>query len=104
MVVISHDVKGVSYEESDDYDRSFLLHLFTAPAEPSCFASMVVTLQGYKAGMVTPTQPTISRMISYRSSTFFPTAEKKENMKIDLKKQEGVVGLPGSHLSFPSVP
>jgi hypothetical protein len=44
MVVISHDVKGVSYEESDDYDRSFLLHLFTAPAEPSCFASMVVTL------------------------------------------------------------
>jgi hypothetical protein len=28
----------------------FLLRLFTVPAEPSCFASSVVTPRGYKAG------------------------------------------------------
>jgi hypothetical protein len=85
--------------------RSFLLCLFTAPAEPSRFASLVVTPRGYKAGVVAHIQPTSSRTISHHSSASFPLAKKKEeNREIELKKQEGVVELTGSHLSFPSVP
>jgi hypothetical protein len=52
--------------------------IFTALAEPSHFASSVVTPWGYKASMVAPTQPKSSRMISHHSSTSFPMAEKKE--------------------------
>jgi hypothetical protein len=51
--------------------------VFTAPMEPSLLASSVVTLWGYKAGMVTPAQSTSSRTISHRSSTSFPTTEKE---------------------------
>jgi hypothetical protein len=85
--------------------KIILLHFFTASTEPSRFASSVVTPWGYKAGMVSPAQPTSSCTISHRSSASFPMAEKKEeNRETDLKKQEGVVELTGSHLSFPSVP
>jgi hypothetical protein len=57
---------------------SFLLRLSTASVEPSCFAYSVVTPQGYKAGVVTPMQPTSSCTISHHSSASFPMAEKKE--------------------------
>jgi hypothetical protein len=44
-------------------------------------------------------------MISHHSSASFPIAKKKEeNRETDLTKQEGVVELLGSRLSFPSVP
>jgi hypothetical protein len=44
-------------------------------------------------------------MISHRSFTSFPTAEKKEeNRETNLKKEEGVVEFMGSRLSFPYVP
>jgi hypothetical protein len=44
-------------------------------------------------------------MISHNSSTSFLTAEKKEEIEKQIeKKQEGVVELMGSCLSFPSVP
>jgi hypothetical protein len=83
----------------------FLLRLFITPAEPSRFASSVVTTRSYKAGMATPAQPTSSCMISHRSFTSFPMAEKKEeNRETNLKKEEGVVEFTGSHLSFPYVP
>jgi hypothetical protein len=78
---------------------------FTTPVEPRHFASSVVSLRGYKAGVVAPVQPTSSRMISHHSSASFPTTEKKEeNREIDMKKQEGVVELMGNHLVFPYVP
>jgi hypothetical protein len=57
------------------HKNHFLLRLFTVSVEPCHFASSIVTLWGYKVGMVTPVQPTSSRMISHRSSTSFPTSE-----------------------------
>jgi hypothetical protein len=66
------------------------LHLFTAPAEPSCLTSSVVTPRGYKAGVATPTQPTSSRTISLRSSASFLTTQKERERerigKTDLKR------------------
>jgi hypothetical protein len=55
--------------------------VFTMLAEPNRFASSVVTLQGYKAGVVTPVQPTCSHTISHHSSISFPTAEKDEKIE-----------------------
>jgi hypothetical protein len=79
--------------------------LFTALVEPIRFASSIVTLWGYKASVVAPMKPTSSHTISHRSSTPFHIAKKKEeNREIDLQKQEGVVELTWSHLSFPSIP
>jgi hypothetical protein len=61
--------------------------IFTVPAEPSRFTNSIVTLRGYKAGMVTLAQPTSSQMISHRSSASFPTAEVREgNRAIDMKE------------------
>jgi hypothetical protein len=61
--------------------------IFTAPAEPSHIASSIVTPQGYKDGVVAPTQPTSSRTISHHSFTSSPTTQKgEENKEIDLKK------------------
>jgi hypothetical protein len=54
--------------------------VFTASAEPNCFASSVVMPWGYK-GVVTPTQSTSSRTISHHSSAPFPTVEKKEEIE-----------------------
>jgi hypothetical protein len=72
---------------------------------PNCFASSVLTPRGYKASVATPAQPTSSHTIFHRFSTSFPMVEKKEeNRETDLKKQEGVVELTGSRLSFLSVP
>jgi hypothetical protein len=56
--------------------------IFTALAEPIRVASSTITPQGYKAGLVTPAQPTSSCMISLYSSTSFPTVE-----KIKIEKQ-----------------
>jgi hypothetical protein len=50
--------------------------VFTVPAEPSRFTSSVVKLWGYKAGVVTPAQPTSSHTISHHSFASFPTTEK----------------------------
>jgi hypothetical protein len=61
--------------------KSLSLCLFTMPAEPSHFASLVVTPRGYKAGVVTPVPHTSSHTISHRSSIYFPTAEKKEEIE-----------------------
>jgi hypothetical protein len=57
--------------------KLILLCLFTALAEPKCFASSVATPRGYKIAAV-PAQPTSSRMISYRLPASFPVAEKNE--------------------------
>jgi hypothetical protein len=58
-----------------------LQNLFTTPVEPTLFASSVLTLWGYKAGVVTIVQPTSFRMIPHRSSTSFPMIEKKEKIE-----------------------
>jgi hypothetical protein len=55
--VISHDVEGASCEELVWCINSCLLHLFTAPARARCFASLVVTPRGYKAGSRPYVQP-----------------------------------------------
>jgi hypothetical protein len=44
---------------------------FTTPMERNRFISLAVTPRGYIAGLVTPAQPTSSRMISLYSSTSF---------------------------------
>jgi hypothetical protein len=79
--------------------------VFTAPVEPSRFASSVVTPRGYKAGVFAPAPPTSSRMTSHRFSTSFPMAEKNEKIGKQIKKkQEGVVERTSSCFCFPSVP
>jgi hypothetical protein len=65
----------VSHEESDDAQKSFLLRLFTVPTKLSRFTSLVVTLWGYKADVVTPAQLTSSNTLSHCSSTSFLMAE-----------------------------
>jgi hypothetical protein len=54
--------------------------------EPSRFVSSAGTLWGYKAGLVTPAQPTSSHMISLCSSTSFSTAEKGEKIEKHILK------------------
>jgi hypothetical protein len=78
MVVVSRDVEGVSCEELGWHINSFLLDLFTTLVEPCCFASLVATLWGYRAGRRSCVQPTSSRMISHRLPASSPTAEKKK--------------------------
>jgi hypothetical protein len=75
---ISLDVEGTSYEESGWRVHSFLLSLFRVLAKLYCFASLVVTPQGYNAGGHSCAQPTSSHRTSHRLPTSFPTAEKKE--------------------------
>jgi hypothetical protein len=77
------------------------ISLFTSPAEPNCFPSLVVTSWGYNAGGRSCT----TYISPHHLPTSFPMAEKKRgNSETDLKKQEGVVELMGSHVSFPSIP
>jgi hypothetical protein len=78
MVVVSHDVEGVSCDELGWRVNSCLLRLFSVFAGARRFASSVVTPQGYKARGCSCTQPTSSYMISHRLPTSFPMAEKKE--------------------------
>jgi hypothetical protein len=61
--------------------KIILLCLFTPLAEPNRFASSIVTPLDYKAGVVTPAQPTSSHTISHHFSTSFPTAEKKKKIE-----------------------
>jgi hypothetical protein len=56
--------------------------------EPNSFASSAITPWGYKAGLVTPVQPTSSCMISLYSSASFPIIRKRENREIDLKENK----------------
>jgi hypothetical protein len=65
------------------------------PAEPSRFASSVVTLWGYNASVVAPMQPTSSCMISHHSNISFPTAEKKKIEKLIWKNKRGLLSLRG---------
>jgi hypothetical protein len=74
-------IRGVGW-----HIKSFLLCLVTESAKPNCFTSLAVTPQGYKAGLVTPVQPTSSCMISLYSSASFPTAEKRKNRETVLWK------------------
>jgi hypothetical protein len=78
MIVVSHDVEGVSCEELGWHVNSCLLGHFTAPARARRFASSVVTPRGYKAGGRSYVQHTSSHMISHRLLASFPTTEKKE--------------------------
>jgi hypothetical protein len=73
---IGHVVRG-----EGGHAKSFFLRLFIASTEPNCFTSSAVTPQGYKAGLVSPVQPTSSRTISLYSSTSFTMAEKKKTEK-----------------------
>jgi hypothetical protein len=61
--------------------KIILQNPFTTPVEPTLFASSVLTLWGYKAGVVTIAQPTSFRMIPHCSSTSFPMIEKKEKIE-----------------------
>jgi hypothetical protein len=59
-------------------------------AEPIRFSSSVVTLWGFKVGVVAPAQPTSFCTMSHHSSASIPMGEKKEeNREIDLKKTRG---------------
>jgi hypothetical protein len=60
--------------------------------ESNRFPSSTAKLRNYKAGLVTPAQPTSSRTISLCSSTSFPTAKKRKKQRNRSKgKQEGVI-------------
>jgi hypothetical protein len=56
--------------------------IFTVPFYYACGAQLicllVVTPWGYKPSVVAPAQPTSSYRMSHCSSSFVPTAEKKE--------------------------
>jgi hypothetical protein len=61
---------------------------------------LIVIPWGYKAGVVSPAQPTSSHTISYRSSASFPTVEKERGKyrnryenKRELLSLRGVVSL-----------
>jgi hypothetical protein len=74
--------------------KIFFTSPFIVPTEPSRFASLVVTLRGYKAGMIAPAQCTSSRTISHHSSTSFPTAEKiEENRETNPKNRRELLSL-----------
>jgi hypothetical protein len=70
--------------------------------ESNRFPSSTAKLRNYKAGLVTPAQPTSSRTISLCSSTLFPTAKKRKNRETDLKENKrGSFQLTGRLSSFP---
>jgi hypothetical protein len=74
--------------------------IFTAPAEPSRFASSVTMLQGYKAsGRSYATYIFLHDLPP--SLRLFPTDEKKERWRNKSRKCEGVVELTGCRPSFP---
>jgi hypothetical protein len=52
-------------------------HLFTEHGEPNRFASSIVTLQGYKDGMVALAQLISSCMTYHHFSASFPTTKKR---------------------------
>jgi hypothetical protein len=88
-VAVSHDVEGMSYEESEWCINSFLLCLFTTLAKPSRIATLIVKPRGYKAGSRSYAQHTSFHMISHRLPTSFPMAEKERNRKTNLEIGEG---------------
>jgi hypothetical protein len=53
-------------------------YLFTMSVESICFASLTITPWGYKAGLVTPVQPTSSHTISLCSSASFAMDKERD--------------------------
>jgi hypothetical protein len=100
----SRDVEGAPYEELGWHVNLCLLHLFTAPAWAHCFASLVVTLWGYKAGGHSCTQPTSSCTIFHRLPASFPMQLKEERDRETCLEIRGVVDFIGCCISFPSRP
>jgi hypothetical protein len=86
--------------ESDDTYKPFLLCHFIVSTESICFAPLVFIPWGYKAGLVTPAQPTSFCMISLYCSTSFPMAENRSNRDRSKEDKRGFFSLQGDHSSF----
>jgi hypothetical protein len=95
-IAVSLDVEGASCEELGWRVNSCLLRLFTMLARPRCFASSVVTPQGYKDGGRPCVQPTSSRTTSHHLLASFPTAKKKERQRSRSRNRRELLSLHGA--------